>query len=82
MLAHRRIPRVRGRIRELRTSIIDIRGPPRRGKSEGVIWDRNLIKSTLIQRTTVLNHTLNLNRITNTGQQVRGTQEFVSPSLL
>lgn len=82
ILAHNRIPRVRGRIRLLKISITLIKGAPRIGKSEGVIWDKNLIISTETQRIIVAPHTLKLNRITKTGQQVKGTQELVKPNTL
>lgn len=82
IFAQSRIPKVRGRIKLLKISMTLIKGAPKIGKSEGVIWERKLIISTDTQRIIVAAQTLNLSKITKTGQQVKGTQELVKPKAL
>lgn len=82
MLAHSRIPRVKGRIREESTSIRVIGILPERDKLEGV---KNLIRVWMLEKdhwSITLVQTLKLDRRTKKGQTVMGVNLPVRPTML
>ena len=82
MLAHSRIPSVKGRIKEERISIRVIGILPERDKLEGV---KNLTRVWILEKdhwNITLVQTLNLDKRTKNGQTVIGVNLPVRPTML